>query len=100
MLQSSNRNPFSAEQSAQRPKVRCGDLFQNHQPNQNMTRLTTRLDIHSETGDCKTNNAVTLEMDGSQPDCPISFIIDGKPVFSLGADEVSQFAESLESLVP
>ena len=65
-----------------------------------MTTLTTRLDIHSETGDRKTNNAITLEMDGSQPDCPISFIVDGKPVFSLGADEAEEFSTRLLDLVP
>ena len=65
-----------------------------------MTTLTTRLDIHAENGDRKTNNTITLELDGSQPDCPISFIIDGKPVFSLGADEVDEFTTHLQSLVP
>ena len=65
-----------------------------------MTTLTTRLDIHSENGDRKTNNAITLEMDGSQPDCPVSFIVDGKPVFSLGSDEVEEFTNLLQALVP
>lgn len=65
-----------------------------------MTTLTTRIDIHSENGDQKTNNAITLEMDGSQHDCPIKFIISGKAVFSLGADEAEQFAASLLNLVP
>ena len=65
-----------------------------------MTTLTTRLDIHSETGDRECGNAITLDMDGSQPDCPVSFIVDGKPVFSLGSDEVHKFTEALESLVP
>lgn len=65
-----------------------------------MTTLTTRLDMHSENGDRKTNNAITLELDGSQPDCPISFIVNGKAAFSLGADEVDEFVAHLKSLVP
>ena len=65
-----------------------------------MTTLTTRLDIHSEFGDRKTNYIMTLELDGSQHDCPISFVIDGKPVFSLGSDEVDEFVKHLKSLVP
>lgn len=65
-----------------------------------MTTLTTRLDIHSETGDREFGNAITLDMDGSQPDCPIKFIVDDKVVFSLGADEVDAFTKALESLVP
>lgn len=65
-----------------------------------MTTIITRLDIHSETGDRECGNAITLEMDGSQPDCPIKFIVDGKAMFSLGADEVDAFVKALNSLVP
>lgn len=65
-----------------------------------MTTLTTRLDIHSENGDHECGNAITLEMDGSQPDCPIKFIVDGKALFSLGSDEVDAFVKAIDSLVP
>ena len=65
-----------------------------------MTKNITRMDLYSDNGQRDQGNDITLEMDGSKPDCPISFIVDGKPVFSLGADEVAEFTKALESLVP
>lgn len=58
------------------------------------------MDLYSENGKRDQGHAITLEMDGSEPDCPISFVFDGKPVFSLGADEVDEFTKAIESLVP
>jgi hypothetical protein len=58
------------------------------------------MDIHSEFGDREINRWITIEMDGSKPDCPITFIVDGNPVFSIGSEEIDDFVKALDSIVP
>ena len=65
-----------------------------------MTASIEQVKIYSESGDGKYPNDLVAKMDGSQPDCPITFYSGGVPVFSLGADEVAEFCEELSKLVP
>lgn len=65
-----------------------------------MTSITHEIHVYSENGDPEHPGDMRLSMNGSNPDCPITFFRDGKPVFSLGADEVDDFCKLLQSLVP
>lgn len=63
-----------------------------------MTKNLIEIEILSEDGDDSHPATLTLRLDGSKPDCPITFYSDGKAVFSLGNDEISEFVAALESL--
>jgi len=63
-----------------------------------MTTITTEIIIYSEDGDSKHPASITLKMDDSKPDCPVTFLADDKPVFSLGYQEISKFCETLTSM--
>jgi hypothetical protein len=63
-----------------------------------MTTITEKITIHSEDGEKSHPSEITLTMDGSQPDCPVTFWADGKPVFSLGSHEIAEFCEQLQTL--
>jgi len=56
--------------------------------------------IFSEEGNSDYPNELTIEMDSTKPTCPITFYSAGLPIFSLGEDEVEEFCESLQKLVP
>jgi hypothetical protein len=63
-----------------------------------MTTITEKITIHSEFGERSHPSQITLSMDGTQPDCPVTFWADGKAVFSLGNDEIQEFCEQLQKL--
>jgi len=63
-----------------------------------MTTITTEIIIYSEDGDGKYPASIILRMDDSNRDCPVTFWSDGKPVFSLGYQEISKFCETLTSM--
>ena len=64
-----------------------------------MTIIPKQIEVYSEDGLAEVNNGLTLELDGSTPDCPITFYLNEEAVFSLGNHEVSEFIEALNSLV-
>lgn len=65
-----------------------------------MTSITHVIHVYSENGDPEFPGDIRLSMNGSNPDCPITFFQKGEPVFSLGSDEVDDFCKLLQSLVP
>ena len=65
-----------------------------------MNKIPTEIQVSSEDGKESEPYILTIRMDGSKPTCPLTFIADGKPVFSLGSDEVDDFCEILTDLVP
>lgn len=65
-----------------------------------MKKQVTKITIHSELGCANHPTMIEISMDGSQPDCPITFWHDGEPFFSMGSEEISDFIEALQSLDP
>ena len=63
-----------------------------------MTSITTSTTIYSEDGNSKYPSAITLKMDDSKPNVPITFWANNKPVFSLGAEEIEEFCKILSSM--
>jgi hypothetical protein len=63
-----------------------------------MTSITTNITIYSYDGDSKYPAAITLKMDETKPECPITFWADDKPVFSFGAEEIPAFCKVLNSM--
>jgi hypothetical protein len=63
-----------------------------------MTTIIDQITIHSEEGNKEYPSSVTIEMDGTKPDCPITFYAAGLPVFSLGMHELGEFIEQLQQL--
>ena len=65
-----------------------------------MTTITEKIRIYSENGDSQYPNELMAKMDGTKPDCPITFYREAIPIFSLGSDEVAEFCEQISKLVP
>ena len=65
-----------------------------------MKTQTSKITIHSELGRQDQPSIIELSMDGSKPDCPITFWYYGNPFFSMGAEEISDFVDALQSLDP
>lgn len=63
-----------------------------------MTTITEKILIYSEDGDPAHPSEIAVTMDGTKPDCPITFWRDGKAFFSLGAGEVAEFCEQIQKL--
>jgi hypothetical protein len=63
-----------------------------------MNTITEKITIYSEDGEKSHPSEITLIMDGKQPDCPVTFWADGKPVFSMGCHEIEEFCEQLKTL--
>jgi len=63
-----------------------------------MTTITEKITIYSEDGEKSHPCEITLTMDGKQPACPVTFWVDGKPVFSLGGYEIAEFCEKIQTL--
>ena len=54
--------------------------------------------FHSTEGDPKHSGDLTVRLDGSKPECPITFYDrKDRPVFSMGNDEVPEFCELLKT---
>ena len=58
------------------------------------------ISVFSELGDPSKPSIMEISMDGSKPDCPITFCHGGKPFFSMGAEEIGDFVDALQSLDP
>lgn len=65
-----------------------------------MKTQLVKITVYSELGDPSKPSFVEISMDGSKPDCPITFRHDGNDFFSMGAEEISDFVEALQSLDP
>ena len=63
-----------------------------------MTTIIEKITVYSEFGDREHPSKIQLSMDGSQPECPVTFWHDGKAFFSMGADEIGEFIEQLQKL--
>jgi hypothetical protein len=63
-----------------------------------MTTIIEAITIHSEDGDRDHNNTLDAKLDGSQENCPVTFYVDGKAVFSMGNDEIPVFCKAIQSL--
>jgi hypothetical protein len=62
-----------------------------------MIEVIEQIDLCSESGKTGHPNEIRIVLDPHHPDCPISFIdAEGKPVFSLGNDEICDLIEALE----
>jgi hypothetical protein len=60
-----------------------------------MTINFQKIQIFSEEGDNCFPNSLTIELDGSQINCPVTFWSGKTPVFSMGAEEISAFCKAL-----
>jgi len=63
-----------------------------------MTSITTNITIYSYDGDSKYPASITLKMDETKPECPITFWANDEPVFSFGAEEIPAFCKILNSM--
>ena len=63
-----------------------------------MTGIITQTEINSEDGDSKYPSTIILKLDGSKRECPVTFWVDDKPVFSLAADEIQAFCRALSAM--
>ena len=63
-----------------------------------MNAIITKTEINSEDGDSQYPSSITLKMDGSKRECPVTFWVDDKPVFSLAADEIPAFCRALSAM--
>ena len=60
-----------------------------------MTTITEKITVCSEDGDPEYPGTLEIRMDDSQPDCPVTFWADEKPVFSLASHEILAFCKAL-----
>ena len=60
-----------------------------------MTIDFQKIRIYSEEGDACFPNSLTIKLDDSQINCPVTFWSGKNPVFSLGADEIPAFCKAL-----
>lgn len=63
-----------------------------------MTTIIHKIRIYSEEGNPAHPAEIEVTMDGGLPDCPLTFWIDGKAVFSMGCGEVHEFCEQIQKL--
>jgi len=63
-----------------------------------MTSIIAWTNIESEDGDSKYPSKITLKLDGSQMNCPVTFWAEGKPVFSLASEEIPAFCKALSAM--
>ena len=62
-----------------------------------MTTLVEEIKVCSEYGDLSYNNSVTIKLDGSQPECPITLFDGETALFSFGNEELDEFIKALKS---
>ena len=65
-----------------------------------MTAIIEKFAVYSEYGNPEHPSLITVTMDGSKPDCPITFWSEDKPVFSMGSDEIDDFIKQLNAIDP
>ena len=63
-----------------------------------MTTITERITVCSEDGDPEYPSTMEIRMDGSKPECPVTFWMDETPVFSMASDEMPAFCKALSAL--
>lgn len=66
-----------------------------------MTTIIKKITVYSEDGDMAYPNSLEIQMDGTQPNCRVTFCDgDGKPVFSMAAEEIRAFITQLAKMDP
>lgn len=65
-----------------------------------MTKLIVEMDLYAEEGQENEPCKISFRIDGTKMNTPISFLVDGKSVFSMGSDEVDAFCDALAEMVP
>ena len=60
-----------------------------------MTINYQKIEVFSEEGDNCFPNSLTIELDASQINCPVTFWSGKTPVFSLGIEEIFSFCKAL-----
>ena len=60
-----------------------------------MTIVTKKVTIYSEEGDIAYPNAITLKLDDSQINRPVTFYGKGNAFFSICSDEIQAFVKAL-----
>jgi hypothetical protein len=63
-----------------------------------MTIITEIITVYSDDGDREYPSAMKIRMDGSKPECPVTFWMDKTPVFSMAAAEIPEFCKALSAL--
>jgi hypothetical protein len=63
-----------------------------------MNTIIEKITIYSEDGNKLYPSKLTIEMDGTNSDCPMTFYAADLPVFSLGMHELGEFIEQLQKL--
>jgi hypothetical protein len=63
-----------------------------------MTINFQKIRIYSEEGDNCFPNALTIDLDGSQINCAVTFWHGKTPVFSLGVEEIPAFCKALSQI--
>jgi hypothetical protein len=63
-----------------------------------MTTITEIMTICSEEGDSDYPSSLQIKLDGTQPNCPVTFWADGVAVFSMASDEIPGFCKALSAL--
>jgi hypothetical protein len=64
-----------------------------------MTHYVEKICIGSDFGDRDYPSRIEISSDGSKPDVPVTFWLDGKATFSMGMDEIEEFCEALKKLI-
>ena len=63
-----------------------------------MTTITETITICSEDGDRDYPSSIQIKLDGTQPNCPVTFWKDEVAVFSMAADEIPAFCSALSAM--
>ena len=63
-----------------------------------MTINFQKIQIFSEEGDNCFPNSLTIDLDDSQINCPVTFYSGKTPVFSLGVEEIPSFCKALNQI--
>ncbi len=63
-----------------------------------MNKTTDKITIYSEDGDPEYSAQMEISLDGTKPDCPVTFWMGGNAFFSMGNHEVARFCELLKEM--
>ena len=63
-----------------------------------MITITKEIEFHSDCKCSQTSSVMMAKMDGSQPECPVTFYVDDNAVFTMENCEISTFVDALKTL--
>jgi hypothetical protein len=63
-----------------------------------MTKIHDKITVYSEDGDTDYPAQIQITLDGTKPDCPVTFWAEEKAFFSMGNDEIERFCEMLKEM--